>query len=48
MSPAQQEMFRNGEYLGWRGDDGTLRDASQATGQAAVDLGIGGAETLAR
>ncbi len=46
ITPAQQEMFRNGEYLGWRGDD-TVRDVIEATSQAAMYLGIGGAETLA-
>lgn len=48
MTPAQQEMFRNAEYLGWRGGDGTVRGAIEATRPAAIYLGIGGAETLAR
>ena len=48
MTPAQQEMFRNAEYLGWRGGDSTVREAIEATRPAAVYLGIGGAETLAR
>ena len=47
VSPEQQEMFKNAEYLAWRGDDGTLRDSIARSGQAAVALGMGGAETLA-
>jgi len=48
MTPAQQEMFRNVVYLGWLGDDGSLRRSIAASAQAAVYLGLGGAETLAR
>jgi len=48
MSPAQQEMFRNVVYLGWLGDDGSLRQSIAASAQAAVYLGLGGAETLSR
>ena len=48
MTPAQQEMFKNIEYLAWRGDDGTLLGDIEASSQAALALGMGGAHTLAR
>jgi DNA-binding CsgD family transcriptional regulator len=48
MSAAQQEMFRNSEYLAWRGEEDGLRETIDSTGRAAVALGLGGAETVAR
>jgi DNA-binding CsgD family transcriptional regulator len=48
MTPAQQEMFKNIEYLAWRGDDGTLLADIEASSQAATALGLGAAQTLAR
>jgi DNA-binding CsgD family transcriptional regulator len=48
MTPAQQEMFKNIEYLAWRGDDATLLADIEASSQAAMALGLGAAQTLAR
>ena len=51
MSPAQQEMFRNIEYLAWLGDRGDrdgLLERIESSRQAAMALGLGGAETLGR
>ena len=51
MSPAQQEMFRNIEYLAWLGDGGDpdgLLDSIESSRQASMALGLGGAETLGR
>ena len=51
MSPAQQEMFRNIEYLAWLGDRGdrdALLERIESSRQAAMALGLGGAETLGR
>src|SRR6478736_1309652 len=36
MTPAQQEMFKNIEYLAWRGDDRTLLADIEASSQAAT------------
>jgi len=51
MSPAQQEMFRNIEYRAWLGGGGerdALLESIESSRQAAVALGLGGAETLGR
>src|SRR5664280_674891 len=51
MSAAQQEMFRNIEYLAWLGDHGdrdALLNRIESSRQAAMALGLGGAETLGR
>jgi DNA-binding CsgD family transcriptional regulator len=51
MSPAQQEMFRNIEYVAWLGDHGArdaLLGSIETSRQAAMALGLGGAETLGR
>jgi DNA-binding CsgD family transcriptional regulator len=51
MSAAQQEMFRNIEYLAWLGDHGdrdALLNMIESSRQAAMALGLGGAETLGR
>jgi DNA-binding CsgD family transcriptional regulator len=48
MSPAQQEMFRNIEYLAWCATDPDLPGSIESSAQAALYLGLGGAETLAR
>ena len=51
MSPAQQEMFRNIEYLAWlgdRGDRAALLERIESSRRAAMALGLGGAETLGR
>jgi DNA-binding CsgD family transcriptional regulator len=48
MTPDQQEMFKNVEYLAWRGTDPDLEAQIERSGQAAVALGFGGAETMAR
>ncbi|MGS0687365.1 helix-turn-helix transcriptional regulator [Nakamurella sp. GG22] len=48
MSQAQQEMFRNIEYLAWRATEPDLPGCIESSAQAALYLGLGGAETLAR
>ena len=51
MSPAQQEMFRNIEYRAWLGGGGerdALLESIESSRQAAMALGLGGAETLGR
>lgn len=48
MSVQQQEMFRNIEYLAWRGDDPELPMAIEMAKQAALALGMGGVLTMAQ
>ncbi|KHL19611.1 AAA ATPase-like protein [Mumia flava] len=48
LTPDQQEMFKNVEYLAWCGRGPDLEAQIERSGQAAVALGLGGAETMAR
>jgi DNA-binding CsgD family transcriptional regulator len=47
MSAAQQEMFRNVEYLAWRGDDDQLEASIDMARQVSIALGMGGVLTMA-